>query len=74
MFVVFRNLCEAPYLESVNWAKWHVFWADERVVKKDHPDSNYKLAWDGLLSKVILSFLRGYNISFTLQLIFAFVE
>ena len=40
----------------MDWAKWHVFWADERMVKKDHPDSNYKLAWDGLLSKVTFSF------------------
>jgi 6-phosphogluconolactonase/glucosamine-6-phosphate isomerase/deaminase len=52
IFFRFRKLCESPYLESVDWARWHVFWADERVVKKDHPDSNYKLAWDGLLSKV----------------------
>ncbi|KAK3042084.1 hypothetical protein RJ639_001786 [Escallonia herrerae] len=34
------------------WSKWHVFWVDERVVPKDHPDSNYLLAYDGLLSKV----------------------
>ncbi|KAL6132241.1 hypothetical protein ACLB2K_070612 [Fragaria x ananassa] len=47
-----RKLCEAPYLESVEWGKWHVFWVDERVVPKDHEDSNYKLAYDGFLSKV----------------------
>jgi 6-phosphogluconolactonase len=34
-----------------------VFWVDERVVPKDHPDSNYKLAFDGFLSKVHLSLL-----------------
>ncbi|KAH7668503.1 6-phosphogluconolactonase protein [Dioscorea alata] len=47
-----RKLVESPYVDSVNWGKWHVFWADERVVPKDHPDSNYKLAYDGFLSKV----------------------
>ncbi|KAJ8466039.1 hypothetical protein OPV22_028591 [Ensete ventricosum] len=47
-----RKLTESPYLESVDWAKWHVFWVDERVVPKDHEDSNYKLAFDGFLSKV----------------------
>ncbi|KAJ0968450.1 hypothetical protein J5N97_025367 [Dioscorea zingiberensis] len=47
-----RKLSESPYVDSVNWAKWHVFWVDERVVPKDHPDSNYKLAYDGFLSKV----------------------
>lgn len=49
-----RKLVESPYVDSVNWGKWHVFWADERVVPKDHPDSNYKLALDGFLSKVKL--------------------
>lgn len=43
---------EPPYLDSIEWAKWHVFWVDERVVPKDHDDSNYKLAYDGFLSKV----------------------
>jgi 6-phosphogluconolactonase len=53
----FRKLVEAPYVDSIDWSKWHVFWVDERVVPKDHPDSNYKLAFDGFLSKVHLSLL-----------------
>lgn len=47
-----RKLAEPPHLDSVDWSKWHVFWVDERVVPKDHADSNYKLAYDGFLSKV----------------------
>ncbi|XP_019054532.1 PREDICTED: probable 6-phosphogluconolactonase 4, chloroplastic isoform X1 [Nelumbo nucifera] len=47
-----RKLLESPYLESVDWTKWHVSWVDERVVPKNHEDSNYKLAYDGFLSKV----------------------
>ncbi|KAK4766557.1 hypothetical protein SAY87_008199 [Trapa incisa] len=47
-----RKLVEPPYVDSVDWSKWHVFWVDERVVPKDHQDSNYKLAYDGFLSKV----------------------
>ncbi|KAJ6687454.1 6-PHOSPHOGLUCONOLACTONASE [Salix koriyanagi] len=27
-----RKLVEAPYVESIDWSKWHVFWVDERVV------------------------------------------
>lgn len=47
-----RKLVEPPYIDTVNWSTWHVFWVDERVVPKDHDDSNYKLAFDGFLSKV----------------------
>ncbi|KAJ8775280.1 hypothetical protein K2173_020284 [Erythroxylum novogranatense] len=47
-----RKLLEPPYVDSIDWSKWHVFWVDERVVPKDHPDSNYKLAYDGFLSRV----------------------
>lgn len=50
-----RKLCEAPYNKTVDWAKWYIFWADERVVAKNHADSNYKLAKNGLLSKVCTS-------------------
>lgn len=51
-----RKLVEPPYIDSIDWSKWHVFWVDERVVPKDHPDSNYLLAYDAFLSKVFLSF------------------
>ncbi|GAB4840133.1 Probable 6-phosphogluconolactonase 1 [Ancistrocladus abbreviatus] len=46
------RLCEAPYNKTIDWAKWYIFWVDERVVAKSRTDSNYKLAKDGLLSKV----------------------
>ncbi|XP_027109988.1 probable 6-phosphogluconolactonase 4, chloroplastic [Coffea arabica] len=47
-----RYLTQAPHKESVDWSKWSIFWLDERVVPLDHKDSNYKLAYDGFLSKV----------------------
>ncbi|RAL51492.1 unnamed protein product [Cuscuta campestris] len=47
-----RKLVEAPSKESVDWAKWRIFWVDERVVPLDNPDSNYLLAFNGFLSKV----------------------
>lgn len=47
-----RKLVEPPHVDAIEWSKWHVFWVDERVVPKTHEDSNYKLAYDGFLSKV----------------------
>ena len=37
---------------NVKWDKWQVFYADERAVPLDHPDSNHKLCTDELWSKV----------------------
>ncbi|CAH1449092.1 unnamed protein product [Lactuca virosa] len=47
-----RKLTEPPYVDSIDWSKWSIFFLDERVVPLNHPDSNYKLAYDGFLSKV----------------------
>ncbi|KAK7385017.1 hypothetical protein VNO78_30724 [Psophocarpus tetragonolobus] len=57
-----RKLVEAPYIDSIEWSKWHVFWVDERVVPKDNLESNYKLAYDGFLSKVPIPPVNVYAI------------
>ncbi|OIV98040.1 hypothetical protein TanjilG_12271 [Lupinus angustifolius] len=62
-----RKLLEAPYFDTLEWSKWHVFWLDERVVPKTHDDSNYKLAYDGFLSKVPIPPGNVYAINDTLS-------
>ncbi|KAJ1379316.1 NagB/RpiA transferase-like [Sesbania bispinosa] len=57
-----RKLVESPYANSIEWSKWHVFWVDERVVPKDHLESNYKLAYDGFISKVPIPLVNVYAI------------
>lgn len=37
--------------EDIPWGATHVFWADERLVAPDSPASNYRLAWEKLLSR-----------------------
>lgn len=49
---LFSLLGTDPYQESVDWKRAHVFWADERAVPRDHPESNFKLAFDTFLSAV----------------------
>lgn len=38
--------------EPLDWANVHVFWADERLVPPDAPQSNQRLARERLLSRV----------------------
>ena len=40
------TLCEYP------WSETEIFFGDERCVSPDHPDSNYRMARDALLSRV----------------------
>lgn len=37
---------------SVDWAKVHFYWIDERFVPPDHPDSNLRMARETLLSRI----------------------
>lgn len=40
------------YADKVDWSRTHLFWVDERCVPKEDKDSNFKGAWDSLLSHV----------------------
>jgi 6-phosphogluconolactonase len=37
---------------DISWDKIYFFWGDERHVPPDHPDSNYRMAKEALLSKI----------------------
>lgn len=39
---------------SIDWDKVHMFWSDERSVQLDDAQSNYRLAYDEMLSKVAI--------------------
>ncbi len=51
---LYELLAEPSASDQIPWAKVHVFWGDERAVPPDHPDSNYRLADQALLSRVSL--------------------
>jgi 6-phosphogluconolactonase len=42
----------ASWRVRVPWEKVHFFWGDERHVLPDHPESNYRMAHEAMLSKV----------------------
>lgn len=49
---LYKMLAASPYKEQVPWDKTHVFWGDERWVPLTDEQSNAKMAFDTLLSKV----------------------
>ncbi len=51
---LYALLGSTPYQTTVDWRRIHLFWADERCVPSDHPESNYALLRDELLMHVPL--------------------
>ena len=45
-------LLASEFRSSVPWKQTFFFWGDERHVPPDHPDSNYRMANEAMLSKV----------------------
>ncbi len=46
---------DEPFRELVPWSNTHFFWSDERHVPPDHPDSNYRMSHESMLSHVPVS-------------------
>jgi 6-phosphogluconolactonase len=49
---LFRLLADAAADTAIPWAAFHLFWADERMVPYDHPESNYGTARRVMLDTV----------------------
>ncbi len=47
---LYRLLATPAYAAKLPWARIHWFWGDERFVPPDHPDSNYRMAREAMLS------------------------
>ncbi len=52
--LLYRLLASDEFRYRLDWGKVQIFWADERCVPKEHPDSNYGAAREILLSLVHL--------------------
>src|SRR6478672_4150270 len=48
---------------NIPWDKIYFFWGDERHVPPDHPESNYRMAYEALLSRVPVSAENVFRVS-----------
>ena len=48
------NLLASRYSSKIRWEAVHLFWGDERCVPRDHPESNFAMAYHALISRVPL--------------------
>ena len=51
---VYELLANEQFNDRVAWSQVHLFWGDERCVPPEHPDSNYAMVYEALISKVQL--------------------
>ncbi len=49
---LYQLLALPEYKEQIPWSGVHLFWGDERCVPPSHPDSNYRMVQEILLTKV----------------------
>jgi 6-phosphogluconolactonase len=57
---LFRLLSSPEWVRRIDWERTSLYWVDERCVGPDHPDSNYRVAREELLSRVPIT--RFYRI------------
>ncbi|XP_043713882.1 probable 6-phosphogluconolactonase 1 [Telopea speciosissima] len=57
-----RKLTKPPYVRMVDWSKWHVFWAEENILPKKHPESIYRQAKEAFISKVPIKSANIYSV------------
>lgn len=51
---LYERLAAPPWRDRLPWPRLHLFWGDERFVPPEHPDSNFGMARQALLSRVPL--------------------
>lgn len=51
----YELLATPMYRTKVQWDRLEFFWGDERMVPHDHPDSNFRMANETLLSRIPVS-------------------
>jgi 6-phosphogluconolactonase len=60
-FELLANPAE-QFLKAMPWERIELYWVDERCVPPDHPDSNYRMTREAMLSKVPLKAEQVFRI------------
>jgi 6-phosphogluconolactonase len=50
------------FSDQIPWPNIHFYWSDERHVPPDHPDSNYRLANEAMLSRVPVALTNVHRV------------
>ena len=50
--LLYEELAKESHVSRVDWQHTHLFWGDERFLPPDHPESNFALAFESLISEV----------------------
>ncbi len=50
--LLYEELASQTISKRIDWQKAHFFWGDERYLPKNHPESNFALAFQLLIAKV----------------------
>src|SRR5258705_2991684 len=59
---VYELLATEQFKNRVEWPQVHFFFGDERCVPPEHPDSNYAMAYEALISRVPIPAKNVYRI------------
>ena len=51
---MYQLLAEDRFASRVDWKTVHVFFGDERCVPHNHPESNYRMVYESLISQVAI--------------------
>jgi 6-phosphogluconolactonase len=62
LYALLASESESSFRARFPWHETHFFWGDERHVPPDHPDSNYRMAFETMLSKVPVADSRLHRI------------
>lgn len=49
---LYEHLAMSTFREEIPWNQVHLFWGDERCVSPENPESNYRAAYESLISRV----------------------